>query len=223
MKDFRSSEAWRVFRIQSEMVDGIETLSDLGPSVSIFGSARLLETSPFYKAAERVAREISKAKFSVISGGGPSIMAAANKGAFGQGGSSVGLNIELPFEQSPNANQDVSLSFRYFFVRKLMFVKYSMAYVVFPGGFGTLDEFFEALTLIQTRKISNFPVILYGESFWRGLIDWLKEEVLKQGCISEKDLNLFYIVDSPEEVLPIIKRHQQQLRENPEGEHRYSV
>ena len=205
------------------MVDGIETLSDLGPSVSIFGSARLLETSPFYKAAERVAREISKAKFSVISGGGPSIMAAANKGAFGQGGSSVGLNIELPFEQSPNANQDVSLSFRYFFVRKLMFVKYSMAYVVFPGGFGTLDEFFEALTLIQTRKISNFPVILYGESFWRGLIDWLKEEVLKQGCISEKDLNLFYIVDSPEEVLPIIKRHQQQLRENPEGEHRYSV
>jgi|TARA_B110000908_G_scaffold106719_1_gene125519 uncharacterized protein (TIGR00730 family) len=223
MKDFRSSEAWRVFRIQSEMVDGIETLSDLGPSVSIFGSARLLETSPFYKAAERVAREISKAKFSVISGGGPSIMAAANKGAFGQGGSSVGLNIELPFEQSPNDNQDVSLSFRYFFVRKLMFVKYSMAYVVFPGGFGTLDEFFEALTLIQTRKISNFPVILYGESFWRGLIDWLKEEVLKQGCISEKDLNLFYIVDSPEEVLPIIKRHQQQLRENPEGEHRYSV
>ena len=150
-------------------------------------------------------------------------MAAANKGAFGQGGSSVGLNIELPFEQSPNDNQDVSLSFRYFFVRKLMFVKYSMAYVVFPGGFGTLDEFFEALTLIQTRKISNFPVILYGESFWRGLIDWLKEEVLKQGCISEKDLNLFYIVDSPEEVLPIIKRHQQQLRENPEGEHRYSV
>ena len=150
-------------------------------------------------------------------------MAAANKGAFGQGGSSVGLNIELPFEQSPNANQDVSLSFRYFFVRKLMFVKYSMAYVVFPGGFGTLDEFFEALTLIQTRKISNFPVILYGESFWRGLIEWLKEEVLKQGCISEKDLNLFYIVDSPEEVLPIIKRHQQQLRENPEGEHRYSV
>jgi uncharacterized protein (TIGR00730 family) len=223
MKDFRSSEAWRVFRIQSEMVDGIETLSDLGPSVSIFGSARLLETSPFYKAAERVAREISKAKFSVISGGGPSIMAAANKGAFGQGGSSVGLNIELPFEQSPNDNQDVSLSFRYFFVRKLMFVKYSMAYVVFPGGFGTLDEFFEALTLIQTRKISNFPVILYCESFWRGLIDWLKEEVLKQGCISEKDLNLFYIVDSPEEVLPIIKRHQQQLRENPEGEHRYSV
>ena len=187
MKDFRSSEAWRVFRIQSEMVDGIETLSDLGPSVSIFGSARLLETSPFYKAAERVAREISKAKFSVISGG------------------------------------DVSLSFRYFFVRKLMFVKYSMAYVVFPGGFGTLDEFFEALTLIQTRKISNFPVILYGESFWRGLIDWLKEEVLKQGCISEKDLNLFYIVDSPEEVLPIIKRHHQQLRENPEGDHRYSV
>ena len=223
MKDFRSSEAWRVFRIQSEMVDGIETLSDLGPSVSIFGSARLLETSPFYKAAERVAREISKAKFSVISGGGPSIMAAANKGAFGQGGRSVGLNIELPFEQSPNEKQDISLSFRYFFVRKLMFVKYSMAYVVFPGGFGTLDEFFEALTLIQTRKILNFPVILYGESFWSGLIDWLKEEVLAQGCISEEDLNLFYIVDSPEEVLPIIKKHHEQLCENPERDHRYTV
>ena len=223
MEDFKSSEAWRVFRIQSEMIDGIETLSGLGPAVSIFGSARLPETSPYYQAAEQVARDLSQAKFSVISGGGPSIMAAANNGAFGQGGRSVGLNIELPFEQSPNVTQDISLSFRYFFVRKLMFVKYSTAYVVFPGGFGTLDEFFEALTLIQTKKILDFPVILYGTEFWRGLIDWLKAEVLKQGCISEEDLDLFYMVDSPEEVLPIIKKHHEQLRENPERDHHFTV
>ena len=223
MENFKTSESWRVFRIQSELIDGIETLNDLGPAVSIFGSARLPETSPYYQDAVKVARDLSQAKFSVISGGGPSIMEAANKGAFGQGGQSVGLNIELPFEQSPNETQDISLSFRYFFVRKLMFVKYSMGYVVFPGGFGTLDEFFEAITLIQTKKIIDFPIILYGTSFWSGLLDWLKAEVLKQGCISEEDLDLFYIVDSPEEVLPIIQKHQAHLQANPEREHRFTV
>ena len=223
MENLKTSESWRVFRIQSELIDGIETLSDLGPAVSIFGSARLPETSPYYQEAVKVARDLSQAKFSVISGGGPSIMAAANKGAFGQGGQSVGLNIELPFEQSPNETQDISLSFRYFFVRKLMFVKYSMGYVVFPGGFGTLDEFFEAITLIQTKKIIDFPIILYGTSFWSGLLDWLKAEVLKQGCISEEDLELFYLVDSPEEVLPIIQKHQEHLQANPERGHRFTV
>lgn len=223
MENFKTSESWRVFRIQSELIDGIESLHDLGPAVSIFGSARLPETSPYYQDAVTVAQILSQAKFSVISGGGPSIMEAANKGAYGQGGQSVGLNIELPFEQSPNERQDISLSFRYFFVRKLMFVKYSMGYVVFPGGFGTLDEFFEALTLIQTKKILNFPVILYGTAFWSGLLDWLKAEVLRLGCISESDLDLFYLVDSPEQVLPIIQKHQQQLKENPERDHRFTV
>jgi len=223
MENFKTSEAWRIFRIQAELIDGIETLSGLGPAVSIFGSARLPETSPYYQAAVEVATSLSKAKFSIISGGGPSIMEAANKGAFGHGGQSVGLNIELPFEQSPNHTQDISLSFRYFFVRKLMFVKYSMGYVVFPGGFGTLDEFFEALTLIQTKKILDFPVILYGTSFWSGLIDWIKAEVLQQGCISKEDLDLFYVVDSPEEVLPIIQRHAEHLLANPERDHRFTV
>jgi uncharacterized protein (TIGR00730 family) len=223
MENFKTSESWRVFRIQAELIDGIETLSDLGPAVSIFGSARLPETSEYYQAAVTVAHDLSQAKFSVISGGGPSIMEAANKGAYGKGGKSVGLNIELPFEQSPNETQDISLSFRYFFVRKLMFVKYSMGYVVFPGGFGTLDEFFEALTLIQTKKILNFPVILYGTAYWTGLLDWLKAEVLKLGCIDEEDLKLFYVVDSPDEVLPIIQKHQAQLSQNPERDHRFKV
>lgn len=223
MEDLKTSEAWRVFRIQAELIDGIETLVNLGPAVSIFGSARLPEDSPYYQDAITVAHNLSRAKFSVISGGGPSIMEAANKGAYQQGGKSVGLNIDLPKEQSANATQDISLTFRYFFVRKLMFVKHSMGYVVFPGGFGTLDEFFEALTLIQTKKIRDFPVILYGSKFWEGLIDWLKAQVLELGCIDEDDLDLFYIVDRPEEVLPIIKKHYEHLCEHPEHEHRFTV
>ena len=223
MEGFKTSEAWRIFRIQAELIDGIETLCELGPAVSIFGSARLSEQSPYYQDAITVANNLSRAKFSVISGGGPSIMAAANKGAYQQGGLSVGLNIELPHEQSANPTQDISLSFRYFFVRKLMFVKYSLAYVVFPGGFGTLDEFFEALTLIQTKKISRFPVILYGSSYWSGLIDWLKGQVLELGCINEEDLDLFKIVDSPEEVLPIIQPYFDYLDAHPEQQHRFTV
>lgn len=223
MEDLKTSEAWRIFRIQAELIDGIETLIGLGPAVSIFGSARLPISSPYYQDAITVAHNLSHAKFSVISGGGPSIMEAANKGAYQQGGKSVGLNIELPHEQSPNTMQDISLTFRYFFVRKLMFVKYSMGYVVFPGGFGTLDEFFEALTLIQTKKIRPFPIILYGSSFWKGLIEWLKEQTLELGCIHKDDLNLFYIVDTPEEVLPIIQAHYEHLCEHPEHEHRFTV
>jgi uncharacterized protein (TIGR00730 family) len=223
MEDLKTSEAWRIFRIQAELIDGIETLKDLGPAVSIFGSARLPLNSPYYQDAISVAADLSKANYSVITGGGPSIMEAANKGAFRQGGHSVGLNIELPHEQTPNLTQDISLTFRYFFVRKLMFVKSSMGYVVFPGGFGTLDEFFESLTLIQTKKIRQFPVILYGSSFWAGLIDWLKDRVLELGCIDQEDLGLFYIVDSPEEVLPIIEKHHKQLTEFPDQEHRFTV
>jgi uncharacterized protein (TIGR00730 family) len=223
MEDLKTSEAWRIFRIQAELIDGIETLINLGPAVSIFGSARLSVSSPYYQDAIAVAQNISRAKFSVISGGGPSIMEAANQGAFGQGGQSVGLNIALPHEQSANNSQDISLTFRYFFIRKLMFVKYSMGYVIFPGGFGTLDEFFEALTLIQTNKIRHFPVILYGSSFWKGLIDWLKDQALELGCIDKKDLDLFYIVDTPEEVLPIIQTHYDYLSEHPEHEQLFTV
>jgi len=223
VEDLKTSEAWRVFRIQAELIDGIETLHNLGPAVSIFGSARLPDDSPYYKDAVTVARRLSQAKFSIISGGGPSIMEAANKGAYQQGGHSVGLNIALLQEQSPNNMQDISLSFRYFFVRKLMFVKYSMGYVVFPGGFGTLDEFFESLTLIQTKKIRHFPIILYGTSFWSGLIAWLKAHVLELGCIDKEDLDLFYIVDKPDEVLPIIQKHYEELCEHPEQEHRFTI
>jgi hypothetical protein len=223
VEDLKTSEAWRVFRIQAELINGIETLNELGPAVSLFGSTRLPEDSPYYEAAKTVARELSRANFSVISGGGPGIMGAANEGAFKQGARSVGLNIELPHEQLANPSQDLSLSFRYFFVRKLMFVKYSIGYVVFPGGFGTLDEFFEALTLIQTHKIRHFPVILYGSSFWNGLIDWLREQLVELGCIDADDLFLFQIVDTPEQVLPIIQDHFARVGAHPEEEQRHNI
>ncbi len=216
MEDIKKTEAWRVLRIQSELVNGIDELHGLGPAVSIFGSARLPPESQYYQDTEIVARLLSQAKFSVISGGGPSIMEAANKGAYQQGGHSVGLNIELPFEQTANPAQDISLSFRYFFVRKLMFVKYSMAYVVFPGGFGTLDELFEAITLMQTGKIKQFPIILYGSAYWDGLFDWIKQQVLTLGCISAKDLDLIQIVDKPEDVLPIVAAYHDRICSHPE-------
>ena len=223
MEDLKTSEAWRIFRIQAELIDGIETLNDIGPAISIFGSARLPQTSSYYQDAITVAHDLSHANFSVISGGGPSIMEAANKGAYQQGGLSIGLNIALPYEQTSNLAQDISLTFRYFFVRKLMFVKYSVGYVVFPGGFGTLDEFFESLMLIQTKKIRPFPVILFGSSFWSGLIDWLKSHVLELGCISEEDLALFHIVDSPKEVLPIIQHHYDESNKSSANEHCYKL
>lgn len=223
IEDLKASEAWRVFRIQAELIDGIETLNGHGPAVSIFGSARIAEDSTYYRAAKTVAQNLSQANFSVISGGGPGIMDAANVGAYKNGSDSIGLNIDLPHEKTSNENQDISLNFRYFFVRKLMFVKYSMGYIVFPGGFGTLDEFFEALTLMQTKKIHRFPIILFGSSFWNGLIDWLKAQAIEAGCIEEKDLDLFIIVDSTDDVLPIIQEHYKQLVENPNHDHHFTV
>ena len=223
VEDLKQSEAWRIFRIQAELIDGIETLNDLGPAVSIFGSARLEQDSAYYAAAQQVASELSNAGFSIITGGGPGIMKAANAGAQGNGSTSVGLNIELPHEQIANPYQDRQLSFRYFFVRKLMFVKYSMGYVVFPGGFGTLDELFDALTLIQTQKISHFPVILYGSEFWQGLLDWLESHARASGCIDNDDMRLFYLVDRPEDVLPIIQKNFDAIGAHPEKNQRWPV
>ncbi|MBE0618957.1 MAG: TIGR00730 family Rossman fold protein [Proteobacteria bacterium] len=207
MEDLRTSETWRIFRIQGELIDGIESLNDLGPAVTVFGSARLGPDSPYYKATELFTRTLSDAGFAVITGGGPGIMEAANKGCHGGKGKSVGLNIHLPLEQRPNPYQDVSLTFRYFFVRKLMFVKYCVAYVICPGGFGTLDELFEALTLVQTGKIRRFPIILLGTEYWSGLLEWLRERMLAEGCIGEEDLELFHVCDDPDEVARIITTH----------------
>ena len=198
----------------------IETLHNLGAAVSIFGSSRLREDSPFYQAAQRVARTLADAGLSVITGGGPGVMEAANRGAFGGLGQSVGLNIALPHEQVPNRHQDVSLSFRYFFVRKFMFVRYALGYVIFPGGFGTMDELFEALTLIQTERIRRFPVVLFGTQYWQGLADWMRAQVLAAGCISPQDLGLFRTTDSEDEAVQIILRHVEHLREPVAGERR---
>jgi hypothetical protein len=203
-RDFRRDETWRVLRIQSELVEGIDTLGDLGRAVSIFGSARTKPDEPDYAAARRTAALIAGAGFSVITGGGPGIMEAANRGARDVKGRSIGCNIELPFEQAPNPYIDTLVSFRYFFVRKLMFVKYSSAFVIFPGGFGTLDELFDSLTLIQTGKVSDFPVILFGSSYWTGLLRWLEEGPLAHGKISAPDLELLQITDDPEKVAEMI-------------------
>ena len=200
MDDLKTSEAWRIFRIQAELIDGIETLSDLGPAVSIFGGARFGEDSPYYAAARTTAGLLCKQDLAVITGGGPGIMEAASRGCFEAGGTSVGLNIVLPREQHPNRYQKRSLSFRYFFIRKLMFVRYAMAYVIFPGGFGTMDELFESLTLVQTTKIRRIPIVLFGSTYWQGLLDWVRTEMLSSGCISPDDLELFNLVDTPEAV-----------------------
>ncbi len=206
MEDLAKSDTWRVFRIMGELVDGFESLNGIGPAVTIFGSARLAPDSPYYVKCREVAATLAKKGFAVISGGGPGIMEAANKGAQEAGGISVGLNIALPMEQDPNPYQDIELEFRYFFVRKLMFVKYAVGYIIFPGGFGTMDELFEALTLIQTKKIRNFPVILVGREYWQGLFDWMKTTVLGRAAIDREDLDLFSIVDEPAEVCEIISR-----------------
>jgi len=212
MEDLAKSDTWRVFRIMAELVEGFEALNTIGPAVTIFGSARLQPGSPYYNKCLKVAENLAKDGFAVISGGGPGIMEAANKGAQNANGTSVGLNIELPMEQSPNIFQDIRVDFRYFFVRKLMFVKYAVAYVIFPGGFGTMDELFEALTLIQTKKIRGFPVVLVGKEYWQGLVDWLKTSVLAAGTISPEDIDLLHIVDEPEEVCAIInKRYKDRI------------
>ena len=206
MEDLAKSDTWRVFRIMAELVEGFEALNNVGPAVTIFGSARLRPGSEYYDKCVTVAENLAKGGFTVISGGGPGIMEAANKGAQNGNGISVGLNITLPMEQSPNRFQDIKVEFRYFFVRKLMFVKYAVGYVIFPGGFGTMDELFEALTLIQTKKIRSFPVILVGRKYWQGMVDWMNQTVLAMGNIEPQDLNLFHIVDEPGEVCEIIAK-----------------
>jgi uncharacterized protein (TIGR00730 family) len=209
--EFRHTDTWRVFRIMGEFVEGFDDLATVTRGVAIFGSARTPPDNPFYAAAQETAALLARAGFSVITGGGPGIMEAANRGAFEAAGVSIGCNIELPFEQQPNPYQTRSLKFKYFFVRKTMFVKYSNAFVIFPGGFGTLDELFEALTLIQTRKINNFPVILFGSDYWRGMIDWLEGMMLKSKYIREADRGLLNLTDSPAEVVEIIHRSQDTL------------
>ncbi len=200
IEDLKKSETWRVFRIQSELVEGFESLYNLGPAISVFGGARFDETSNYYDDAVKVCAMLSNLGFSIITGGGPGIMEAANKGAKMGKSKSVGLNIELPNEQRANPYQDISLNFRYFFVRKLMFVKYSTGFVIFPGGFGTLDEFFEALTLVQTRKIADFPIVMYDRSYWMGLIDWIKGVLVDRGVIDKKDTELFHVVDDSADI-----------------------
>ncbi len=205
--EIRSNDSWAIFKIMSEFVNGYETLGRIGPCVTIFGSARTKPEDPNYLLAEKIAYKISKAGYGVITGGGPGIMEAGNKGAHLGGGTSVGLNIELPFEQhfNPYIDADKNLQFDYFFVRKVMFVKYSQGFVVMPGGFGTLDELFEAITLIQTKKVAKFPVILVGKHFWSGLIDWVKTELIeKYQTVSSDDLNLIKIVDNEDEVLEVL-------------------
>lgn len=204
--DFIHSDPWRVFRIMGEFVEGFDTLADLGPAVSIFGSARTTVANRYYALAREVSGRLAHMGFAVITGGGPGIMEAANRGAQESGGKSIGCNIELPFEQGVNAFVDIPINFRYFFVRKTMFVKYSEAFVIFPGGFGTMDELFEAITLIQTGKIQNFPVILVGAEYWSGLLDWLRNSMLPAANISPGDVELMTVTDSPEEVCAVIQR-----------------
>ena len=203
--DFRNEDPWRVFKIMSEFVDGFDVLSKVGPAVSIFGSSRISRKDRVYKLTERIAYLLAKEGYAIITGGGPGIMEAANKGAKGAKGKSIGLNIEIPAEQKPNPYVETLLDFHYFFSRKVMFVKYASAFVIMPGGFGTLDELFESLNLIQTERIGSFPVIMVGKEYWRGLIDWIKQVPLKRNCIQAEDLKIFKLVDTPEEVVKAIK------------------
>ena len=210
--DFQGSnqtghESWHVFEIMAEFVDATESLKEITPAVSIFGSARTKPEHPNYKLAEEIARLISDAGFSVISGGGPGIMEAANKGAFPGLSPSVGLNIKLPHEQTTNPYQEISLDFKHFFMRKVMFVKYASAYVVMPGGFGTLDELLEAMTLVQTGKSRRIPIVLVGSKFWSGLIDWFRQALITEGMIEIDDMNLIQLIDDPHEVVAAIFKH----------------
>lgn len=204
--DWVHTDPWRVLRIQSEFVEGFGTLAELPPAISVFGSARTSRDSSEYEAAVRLGRGLAEAGFAVITGGGPGAMEAANRGAFEARGISVGLGIELPFEQGLNQYVDIGLNFRYFFVRKLMFVKYSQGFVVLPGGLGTLDELFEALTLVQTRKVTRFPIVLFGASYWGGLVDWLKGTVAAQGKCSQEDLTLFHVTDDVDEAVALVSK-----------------
>lgn len=205
MGDTQIKDLWRIFKIMAEFVEGFEEMASVGPAVSIFGSARTNVNAGHYKLAEDTAFEISKAGFAVITGGGDGIMAAANKGAAKAGGKSIGLNIELPMEQAPNEFQNITLQFRYFFCRKVMFLKYAHGFIVLPGGYGTMDEFFEAIVLIQTLKQASFPVVLMGSDYWSGLIDWMREKVLDEyNYIGPEDMDVFTVVDDPKQATKII-------------------
>ena len=216
--DIKSHDSWEIFKIMGEFVEGFERLSRIGPCVSIFGSARTGTNNQYYTIAEELAFQLTKNKFGVITGGGPGIMEAGNKGAKRGGGKSVGLNIVLPFEQMPNSyiDNDKIINFDYFFVRKVMFIKYAQGFIVLPGGFGTLDEMFEALTLIQTKKSGKFPVILIGKTFWSGLLNWIKEVLLKEeNNISEEDIDLIKIVDTPDEAVHLINNFYKKYQLQP--------
>jgi len=204
--DFTSEDTWRIFRIMSEFVEAFEVLSQVGNAVSIFGSSRTKPGNKYYKLAEEVAYLLSKEGYAIITGSGPGLMEASNKGARRAKGQSIGLNIHLPTEQKPNKYVDILLEFRYFFVRKVIFVKYAKAFVIMPGGYGTLDEFTEAINLIQTQRIPKFPVVLFGREYWKGMLDWLRNTVLKEGNISKEDLDIFTVVDTPEDVVKAIKK-----------------
>jgi uncharacterized protein (TIGR00730 family) len=225
--DFTITDPWRVFRIMSEFVEGFDTLSHLPPSVALFGSARIKPDDSVYAAAIETARLLARAGFGIITGGGPGIMEAANQGAQEGENVSVGCNIELPFEQKNNPYLDISLDFRYFFVRKTMFVKYANAFIIFPGGFGTMDELFEALTLIQTKKVEHFPVILYGTKFWGGLLDWIREAMLNSGKVSPDDVALLRLSDDPNEichwVIEAYEKRYRQEREHPAAHREQSI
>jgi uncharacterized protein (TIGR00730 family) len=204
--DLKLNESWRLFKIMGEFVDGVENLHDLGPAVSIFGSARTTPADPSYGLAMHIAELFTKSGFAVITGGGGGIMEAANKGAAEAGGRSVGLNINLPFEQVPNPFSNLKLDFNYFFVRKVMFMKYASAYIALPGGFGTLDEVFEVMTLIQTKRVRPFPIILAGSQYWSGLLKWIKKSLGEMGMISAGDMDIIQMLDDPQEIVATVKR-----------------
>ena len=206
---FLRTDTWRTLRIMGEFVEGFDALASVGRAVSVFGSARIPRSDPYYRMARSLARKLAKRGYAIITGGGPGIMEAANRGAREGGGISVGCNIELPFEQGLNEFVTLGMEFRYFFVRKTMFVKYAEAFCIFPGGFGTFDEFFEALTLIQTGKVQHFPVVLFGSAYWRGLIDWLSSGVLGEGKITPEDLTLFTVTDDVDEAVEVILAHHE--------------
>jgi len=215
--EFRETDTWRTLRIMGEFIEGFDALADVGPAVSIFGSARVGRRNRYYAAARRLAAALAREGFAIITGGGPGVMEAANRGAQDGGGLSIGCNIELPFEQGLNEYVDLGMEFRYFFVRKTMFVKYAEGFVIFPGGFGTLDELFEALTLIQTGKVEHFPVVLYGKDYWAGLLQWIREKPLYEEKVSPEDLNLLIVTDSVEEACEALTRHRSAQREREEA------
>jgi len=213
-EDMSMEDPWRVFRIMAEFVDGFDVLSKVGKAVTLFGSARIKRDHKMYRLAEETAYLLAKEGYAIMTGGGPGIMEAGNKGAKRAGGNSVGLNIDLPFEQVPNPYITTLLNFHYFFCRKVMFLKYASAFVIFPGGYGTLDEFSESITLIQTKRMDSFPVIVFGSKYWQGLLEWMEKTVLKEGCIDKEDLDIFQVVDTPQDVVKVVKKFYSNRKRN---------